>query len=181
MIFTAYMDESGTHGTSPVTIIAGAYGSAAQWQDVEARIHELESRLGFSMFHSKDLKDGDGSFKGWSSEQRLKLVEEFLAILADGHVEAGFIMQINNADYEKYYRSGDGPAPAEPSSMPHSCRPPASHCSSPSSAPASNPDLSNRRRPAGIVAMRRRFWRRHQMCGDLTIPRKVVAGYCGIA
>jgi hypothetical protein len=110
--FTAYMDESGTHGTSLVTIIAGVCGSAAQWQDVEARIHELENRHGFSVFHSKDLKDGDGSFKGWSSEQRLGLVEELIAILADGRVESGFIMQINNADYEKYYRSGDGPAPA---------------------------------------------------------------------
>jgi hypothetical protein len=110
-IFTAYMDES--YGPSPaVTIIAGAYGSAAQWRDVEARIHELESSLGFSMFHSKELKDRDGSFRGWSHKQRLKLVEEFIAILANGRVEAGFIMQIDDAEYEKYYRSGDGPAPA---------------------------------------------------------------------
>ena len=112
MIFTAYMDESGTHGTSPVTIMAGAYGSAAQWGDVEARIQELEQKRQFSMFHSTDLKSGHGSFKGWSSEQRLELVEEFIAILADRRIEAGFVMQIVNADYEKYYRVGDGPAPA---------------------------------------------------------------------
>lgn len=112
MIFTAYLDESGTHGASPVTIMAGAYGSAAQWEDVEARIQELEQKWQFSMFHSTDLKSGQGSFKGWSSEQRLELVEEFIAILADRRIEAGFIMKIVNADYEQYYCMGDDPAPA---------------------------------------------------------------------
>jgi Protein of unknown function (DUF3800) len=112
VILTAYIDESGTHGTSPVTIMAGAYGSVAQWEDVEARIQELEQKRQFSMFHSTDLKSGQGSFKGWSSEQRLELVKEFIAILADRRIESGFIMQIVNADYEKYYRMGDAPAPA---------------------------------------------------------------------
>jgi hypothetical protein len=64
------------------------------------------------MFHSKDLKSGQSSFKGWSSEQRLELVEDFIAVLADRRVEAGFIMEIENADYEKYYCLGEGPAPA---------------------------------------------------------------------
>jgi Protein of unknown function (DUF3800) len=112
VIFTAYIDESGTHDASPATIMAGAYGCMAQWEDVEARIQELEQKWQFSMFHSTDLKSGQGSFKGWSREQRLGLVEEFIAILADRRIEAGFIMQIVNADYEKYYRMGDGATPA---------------------------------------------------------------------
>jgi Protein of unknown function (DUF3800) len=109
MIYTAYMDESGTHDPSPVTIMAGAYGTAAQWKDVEARIKELEKKRQFSMFHSKDLKSGHGSFKDWSSEQRLELVQDFLTILVDQLIKAGFVMQIENEDYDKYYSFRDGP------------------------------------------------------------------------
>ena len=106
------MDESGTHDPSPVTIMAGAYGTAAQWKDVEARIKELENKRQFSIFNSKDLKSGHGSFKDWSSEQRLELVQDVIAILVAKLVEAGFVIQIENTDYDKYYSSGDGPTSA---------------------------------------------------------------------
>jgi hypothetical protein len=112
MIYTAYIDESGTHDTSPVTIMAGAYGCSSQWQAVEARIKELEQKRQFSVFHSTDLRGGQGSFKGWSSEQRLELVEEFIEIFAGNLVEGGFVMQIANADYSNFYSAGGNPTSA---------------------------------------------------------------------
>jgi hypothetical protein len=33
LIYTAYLDESGTHGGSPATVMGGVMASARQWAD----------------------------------------------------------------------------------------------------------------------------------------------------
>jgi hypothetical protein len=66
VIFTAYLDESGTHGGSPITLMSAFLGSARQWQNFEKDYVKLRRIYGFSVFHAKDWRDTDGEFEGWS-------------------------------------------------------------------------------------------------------------------
>ncbi len=74
VIFSAYLDESGTHGSSPVTVMAGFMGTAREWQIVERRLRALQDELWFSIFHATDFRTGSGAFRGWSDDKRMRLV-----------------------------------------------------------------------------------------------------------
>ena len=49
MIFTAYFDESDTHGPSPTVVVAGFFGHAYQWRRFNKRLSEIRARDGFGV------------------------------------------------------------------------------------------------------------------------------------
>ena len=66
MILRSYLDESGTHDGSPVTVVSGIIGTAQQWSHFEHSIARLKRKYGFKIFHAKDFKSRSGEFRGWS-------------------------------------------------------------------------------------------------------------------
>ncbi len=70
MILTAYIDESGTHGPSPVSVMAGYVADARQWHKFDKRTSKLFRRYGVDICHAIDLKRGDGAFRGWSVDKK---------------------------------------------------------------------------------------------------------------
>jgi hypothetical protein len=74
VILTAYLDESGTHSDSPVTIMAGVLANAEQWTLYEAEFSELKLKHGFRIFHTKKFKRRTGDFKGWHPFQQAVLI-----------------------------------------------------------------------------------------------------------
>ncbi len=64
LAYTAYLDESGTHDGSPITIMAGVLGRADQWKKFQAKFDAVKARHGFEIFHTKKFKSRTGDFKG---------------------------------------------------------------------------------------------------------------------
>jgi hypothetical protein len=105
VILTAYFDESGTHGGSPVTIMAGVLGTANQWLGSERELSKLKSRYGFRVFHTKEFKGRTGEFKGWSPGKQLALLTELVDLSSTSFMRANVFTLINE-EFEREYRGG---------------------------------------------------------------------------
>lgn len=112
VIFTAYCDESDTHGSAPNVIIAAFLASARQWELFGRRLRDLQRRYGFKILHTKDFRARHGEFKGWSDDKCRKLVEELANAVRDNLAE-GVTALLPRALYESEYR-----APPVPKGMP---------------------------------------------------------------
>ena len=111
MIFTAYLDESGTHGGSPITLMSAFLGSARQWQNFEKGYAKLRRQNGFSVFHAKDWRDSDGEFEGWSRIKKHQFAQDFF-VLTDECLASGVSAFLINHEYEEYYLTKDRPRKA---------------------------------------------------------------------
>ena len=79
-MITAYFDESGTHGSSKVFVVAGLVAPAKKWLDLDrAWTNVLESE-GIPEFHMVDCAHGVKLFKGWEKKRREKIVERLVNI-----------------------------------------------------------------------------------------------------
>ncbi len=65
MIFTAYFDETDTHGSQPTIIMVGIIGHAHQWKRFEKKLARIQREHGFKIFTlqtirlaNKNSKDG---------------------------------------------------------------------------------------------------------------------------
>jgi len=75
-IYTGYLDESGTHGDSAVTIMGGLLARAQDCQLYEIDFDEIRQRHGFQIFHTKKFKRGTGDFKDWTLSQSRALLQQ---------------------------------------------------------------------------------------------------------
>jgi hypothetical protein len=65
----AYLDESGVHGTAPICVIAGYFGGARQWAELEAAWRRIlnDASVPLEEFHALDfVKTG-----GWPCFRRV--------------------------------------------------------------------------------------------------------------
>lgn len=108
MILTAYLDESGTHDGSPVTVMGGMLATAGQWEAFEKNFERVKAKHGFRIFHTKKFKKRDGDFKGWTTDQCLALMADLAPMTATAFVE-GVTVALDNAAYDAEYRVGDKP------------------------------------------------------------------------
>jgi hypothetical protein len=104
LIFTAYFDESDTHGPAPNLVMAAFLGSARQWELFGRKISALQRRDGFRVFHAKDFRAGAGEFRGWSQPKRDRLLNDLAVAIRDGLTE-GVTITLPRALYEREYRS----------------------------------------------------------------------------
>lgn len=102
LILTAYMDESGTHGGSPATVMSGAMANARQWSRFQGRLDVMKQRYGFRVFHAKDFKALSGEFRGWSAEKCWGFIHDF-GIAGAGLMEV-VTCSLPNADYAHSYK-----------------------------------------------------------------------------
>jgi len=107
VILTAYIDESGTHGPSPLSVMAGYVADPRQWRNYEKRTAKLFRRYRVDVFHAIDVKRGDGCFKGWPVDRKLSFMDEFGAINND--LEFGFVSILKTADYDAFYAKKQRP------------------------------------------------------------------------
>ena len=59
-VYTAYLDESGTHDGSPLTVMGGVLGRAEQWRDFDKKFAAVQSQYGFRVWHLKSSKRRPG-------------------------------------------------------------------------------------------------------------------------
>lgn len=108
VIITAYLDESGTHDGSPITVMGGVLANALQWERFEREFRRAKKKHGFRIFHTKKFKKKTGDFAGWSTFQCLRLIHELGEISSRAFMGAA-TMTLDNATYEKDYKAGDAP------------------------------------------------------------------------
>jgi hypothetical protein len=104
LLFTAYLDESDTHGREPHMIVAGFLGSVRQWELVGRKLRALGSRYGFTVLHARKFRSGSGEFRGWSREKSMRLVNEVGTVIRDGLTE-GVLIILPRSLYETEYRA----------------------------------------------------------------------------
>lgn len=102
MILTTYIDESGTHGDSAVTVMAGYVGHSGQWRKFDKKWGRMLGNAGASHFHAKDFVKRSGEFRGWDLPKQNRFIDSIDQICRINSL-FGFIASINNADYDKYY------------------------------------------------------------------------------
>jgi len=85
---TAYIDESGTHDGSPVTVIAGYLSIPERWAAFEMEWAGFLEDLQTDHLHAIDLFHGKGSFKGVPLSRRLDIGDQ-ATMIARKHAIVG--------------------------------------------------------------------------------------------
>lgn len=104
MIFTAYFDESDTHGQAPTIIMAAFLAHAYQWKRFAKKLKRLQAGYGFTVFHAKEFKAKTGEFVGWPDEKCLRLINDLTELVRDNLTE-GIVMSLDHSRYTDEYRS----------------------------------------------------------------------------
>lgn len=109
VILTAYLDESGTHGDSPVTIMAGVLANATQWAHFQTEFSALKAKHNFRVLHAKKFKRRAGDFKGRNVFDQVALLDD-LAKLSEGRTFRECVtFTLDNAEYEALLKGGEKP------------------------------------------------------------------------
>jgi hypothetical protein len=104
VIFTAYFDETDTHGPAPTVILAAFLGHAFQWRRFEKKLAKIKVREGFTVFHAKDFKARAGEFSGWSDDKCERLINK-LTLLVQRTLTEGLTIALTRERYLTEYRS----------------------------------------------------------------------------
>jgi hypothetical protein len=104
VIFTAYFDESDTHGPAPTVILSAHVAHAFQWQRFNAKLDKIRQRHGFKIFHAKHFKSRSGEFSGWSEGKQRKLIDD-LTELVKKTLTGGLTVFLEHSRYMNEYRA----------------------------------------------------------------------------
>jgi len=108
LAYTAYLDESGTHDGSAITIMGGVLGRADQWKRFQAGYDKAKKKHGFRIFHTKKFKNKSGDFKGWSDEQCMELWADIRQLTNSGLTDCVAVALDNNT-YALHYKADGAP------------------------------------------------------------------------
>ena len=108
MLLTAYLDESGTHETSPISVMAGYLGTADQWRALDGDWSALLQAAGLRHVHAVDLFKRTKQFRKWPADRVNALAVQLDGLIAR-HMQLGFSVIIRDDDYRKIYVEGARP------------------------------------------------------------------------
>ena len=107
MIWTAHIDESGTHD-SPIMLMGGYMGNEDQWKAFDAAWKALLSKERIISCHAKPLFHGEAQFRGWPRERREKFRLKVDKIVCET-LQFGFTAIIRENDYKQLYKGQPNP------------------------------------------------------------------------
>jgi hypothetical protein len=107
MLLAAYLDESGTHDTSPISIMAGYLGTAEQWRAFDADWMAFVRSVGVNV-HAVDLFKRTRAFKGWPAERVNAFAMQLDGVIAR-HLQLDFSVIVRDDDYRAIYANGPKP------------------------------------------------------------------------
>jgi hypothetical protein len=108
LLFTAYFDESDTHGPAPTIIMSALLGHARQWEMFGRKLSALQKKEDFSIFHGKEITAGAGEFSGWTPGKIMTVVNS-LSDLVRNELEDGFSIHLEHDRYMREYRNSFTP------------------------------------------------------------------------
>jgi hypothetical protein len=86
----AYFDETGTHGDSRVTAIAGYVGTVDEWTHVENQWQEIlepYASLGLTWWHHKDYRGQRGQFAGIGSGVADRILNALVRVISESELQ----------------------------------------------------------------------------------------------
>ena len=95
-LYTAYLDESGTHKDSPLTVVAGFCGSVANWIAFESQWPALLDKHHLDVVHGKEITNKHG---------RAAIVADVVAAL-DEHDLFGIAAIVYEDEYRSVFPKG---------------------------------------------------------------------------
>jgi hypothetical protein len=116
LIFTAYFDESDTHGPAPTVIMGGFLGHAYQWRVFDRDLDRIRAEFGFRVFHAKEFKHRQRDFRGWDNETCRRLTDG-LADLVHRRLTEGVTVDLPRKRYLDDYRNLPFPTKMQPDSQ----------------------------------------------------------------
>jgi len=87
--------------------MGGFVADARQWRKYEKRAGRLFARYRVQVYHAIDVRRGDGDFKGWTVDRKIKFLDEFQHVINDT-LQSGVVAFVRDDDY-KYYAGLDWP------------------------------------------------------------------------
>jgi hypothetical protein len=96
VMLRVFMDESGTHDTSPVITVAAYTGRPSDWRKFTRDWNRMKDPI--KVFHSTDCEALRGEFSGWTQESRNELVARLLPVIAKYELR-GTAVGINITDF----------------------------------------------------------------------------------
>jgi hypothetical protein len=108
MIINTYLDESGTHGQSAISVMAGYAGTTEQWDQFAADWETLVRRAGVRYIHAVELFKQTKQFRGWKAADVNALAASIDGIIAS-HLQLGFAAVIRTNDYKAIYAADPRP------------------------------------------------------------------------
>jgi len=92
VMLRAYMDDSGSHAGSPVSVIAGYFGGVRRWLEFEHRWKSALDREGILEFHARRFRARDadrnrvGDYRGWDNDRANAFKNRLLTAIEDSAV-----------------------------------------------------------------------------------------------
>ncbi len=80
-MLSAYFDESGTHRSSKVCVVAGLVASPKRWQKVASAWQKTLDLFQLPDFHMNDCAHRTGHFRGWETEKRDLLLRRLVSLV----------------------------------------------------------------------------------------------------
>ena len=97
------LDEAGTHGDSNYMTMGGYIARLNEWNRFDHKWKKALRKARLDYFHVKEHGDHPFALKGPG--------------IADACLMAGFVVRLDKADFDKYYRAGGWGGKAQPDSM----------------------------------------------------------------
>jgi Protein of unknown function (DUF3800) len=102
MIWTACIDESGTHD-SPIMLMGGYLGNEDQWKKFNSAWKAVLDSEGLTGCHAKALMHSAKEFQGWSRDRRSAFAVKAQEIISES-LQFGFTSIIRQNDYNELYK-----------------------------------------------------------------------------
>ena len=99
MNFTAYIDESDTHGPAPDMVMSAMLSTQGRWERSSRDLARIGQRFGFSVFHATEFRASAGEFSGWPAEKCFNLLMELGGVGARHLVEC-FTLSLSHETYK---------------------------------------------------------------------------------
>ena len=100
IILDTYLDESGTHDESPVTVVAGFAAIQPDWEAFDGPWKAFLDKWGIDHFHMTDFENRQGGYADWSYEQRHKRLNALLSLITE-HVRVAVWAAVPKDVYER--------------------------------------------------------------------------------
>jgi Protein of unknown function (DUF3800) len=107
-VYTAYLDESGTHDGSPITAMGGLLARTDQWKEFERKFAAVQKKFGFEVWHTKKFKNKAGDFQGWTDQKCSDLYWAMQEVTSFNLTDV-VCLTLDNASYEATIRPAISP------------------------------------------------------------------------
>lgn len=114
-MFTCYLDDSGTHTTSPLVTIGGYVMPEEGWADFESIVEPIFERRGVKILHAVDLQHSNPPYTGdnWKVLNKQAFIAQ-LCMAMKQHLPLGFSFSATREVYERRAQEAGRPTGASP-------------------------------------------------------------------